>query len=93
MEAIYLLTVLWLKEPFTYHSNTVHFAYKNMETCLEKLKFFELEYRRKEGQYVVDNYTKKNDAGTTVLWGFSSKNKANKETRFFECKGSILLDD
>ena len=92
MTGIYLLTILWLKEPNIYHNSSVFMTYKDWNYCLKELNDFELDYRRKEGQYVIENYSKTNDAGFKYLVGFSSKNIANKETKFYECKGAVLKD-
>lgn len=64
MTGIYLLTILWLKEPNIYHNSSVFMSYKNLNRCLKELNDFELDYGRKEGQYVIENYSKINDAGT-----------------------------
>lgn len=92
MEVIYLFTVLWLKEPDTYSDSVVANAYINKADCLETLDTYELQYRRQEGKYALERYARASPNGSGEVIGFSIKDKASKDTSFYECQTVFLLD-
>jgi hypothetical protein len=98
---IYVLTMLWLKEPdearkdptdykLAYHHNLEVNAFKNKETCLAELDAFELEYRRKEGQYIVERYTRDGQYGGKT-YTLRTKEKKSKFIKYYECARSNLV--
>ena len=98
---IYVLTVLWLKEPdevrkdptdykLAYHHNLTVDAFKNKETCLAELDAFELEYRRKEGQYIIKRYTRGGQMGDEI-YTLRSREKKSKYIKYYECTRSSLI--